>query len=219
MVKLKQVNNRIKWVDIYKGLAILLVVLGHTTGLFNPYIYQFHMAAFFFISGYTSRLEEKGLFQTWLSKGYTIYLPYVSFFLLTLIFIWILDATNFYSVLFKDPYPGILFSLNEFVEHRIHINILGATWFLITLFGIYVIQRLVLFLCFNHAGWSYTLSSLIIFLTGYGIIRASIFIPDGFWYLIFIGQFYFSLGLCGLAKRLASSRIDTMALHSPILDS
>lgn len=186
--------TRINWVDIYKGLAILLVVVGHTTGLFNPYIYQFHMAAFFFISGYTSRLNEKGLLQTFVAKGYSIYLPYVSFFLLTLFFLWLLHKTGFYPALFRAPYPGILFSLQEFVDHRIHINILGATWFLITLFGIYVVQRTVLLLCFNRAGLSYALVSLAIFLTGYGIIRASIFVPDGFWYLVFIGQFYFSLG-------------------------
>lgn len=193
-------SNRIKWVDVYKGLAILLVVVGHTTGIFNPCIYQFHMAAFFFISGYTSRLGEKGLLQTAVSKGYSIYLPYVSFFLLTLAGIWLLQISGFYPLLFKDAYPGVLFSLREFLDHRIYINILGATWFLITLFGIYVVQRLILLLCSDRAGLSYALISTAVFLTGYGIIRAAIFIPDGFWYLIFIGQFYFSLGYLASQK-------------------
>lgn len=194
-------SNRIKWVDIYKGLAILLVVVGHTTGQFNPYIYQFHMAAFFFISGYTSRLGEKGLLQTAVAKGYSIYIPYVSFFLLTLAGVWLLNFSGFYPILFKDAYPGVLFSLREFIDHRIHINILGATWFLITLFGIYVVQRLILLLCSDHAGWGYALISTAVFLTGYGIIRATIFIPDGFWYLIFIGQFYFSVGYLAAQNR------------------
>lgn len=35
-------QDRIEWIDIYKGLAIILVVIGHATGLFNSYIYQFH---------------------------------------------------------------------------------------------------------------------------------------------------------------------------------
>lgn len=186
--------QRIRWVDIYKGLAILLVVVGHTTGLFNPYIYQFHMAAFFFISGYTSKLGERGLVQTWAGKAYSIYLPYLSFFLITLALVWLLYLTGGYSALFKDPFPGFMFSLTEFPAHRIYINLLGATWFLITLFGIYVVQRTVLFLCFERAGTLFMLASAALFLTGYGIIRATIFIPDGFWYLIFIGQFYFALG-------------------------
>ena len=46
-------KNRISWCDIYKGIVIILVVVGHATGKFNQYIYQFHMAAFFLISGYT----------------------------------------------------------------------------------------------------------------------------------------------------------------------
>lgn len=193
-------GNRIKWVDIYRGLAILLMVVGHTTGLFNPYIYQFHMAAFFFISGYTSRLDEKGLLQTWVTKGYSIYLPYVTFFLFSLFIIWLLHLTGFYPVLFKDPYPGIRFALREFMHHRIHINTLGATWFLITLFGVYVVQRLALLLCSNHAGLGYGLISLTIFIAGYGIIQAPIFVPDRLLDLIFIGQFFFSLGYLASQK-------------------
>lgn len=40
-------NHRIQWVDVYKGIVIILVVIGHATGLFNSFIYQFHVAAFF----------------------------------------------------------------------------------------------------------------------------------------------------------------------------
>ena len=43
-------NKRIVWVDIFKALAIILVVVGHATGKFNQYIYLFHVSAFFFIS-------------------------------------------------------------------------------------------------------------------------------------------------------------------------
>jgi fucose 4-O-acetylase-like acetyltransferase len=187
-------EQRIRWVDVYKGLAILLVVVGHATGLFNSYIYQFHMAAFFFISGYTSKLGERGLIQTWVGKAYSIYLPYFSFFLITLGLVWLLNIVGGYSALFKDPFPGFVFSLSEFPAHRIYVNLLGATWFLITIFGIYVVQRFVLFLCFERVGTLFMLVSVALFLTGYGIMRATIYIPDGFWYLIFIGQFYFSLG-------------------------
>lgn len=50
--------NRIEWVDIAKGIAILLVVLGHT-GLavgsaryLDAFIYSFHLPLFFVLSGY-----------------------------------------------------------------------------------------------------------------------------------------------------------------------
>lgn len=37
-------SERVLWIDIYKALAIVLVVVGHSTGKFNMYIYQFHLA-------------------------------------------------------------------------------------------------------------------------------------------------------------------------------
>ena len=52
-------NTRIEWCDIFKGIVIVLMVVGHCTGRFNSYIYQFHMAAFFFISGYVRKSSSQ----------------------------------------------------------------------------------------------------------------------------------------------------------------
>ena len=54
---------RIEWVDILKGLAIVLVVAGHmeyAEGAANPgrmLIYSFHMPLFFMLAGYTAALS------------------------------------------------------------------------------------------------------------------------------------------------------------------
>lgn len=61
-------SHRIEWVDIYKALAIVLMVVGHATGKFNGYIYQFHMAAFFFISGITANIEKKHFSELFFAK-------------------------------------------------------------------------------------------------------------------------------------------------------
>lgn len=48
-------------IDMFRGLGILLVVLGHTTGLpgeVHRYVYSFHMPAFFFLSGYLFQLDK-----------------------------------------------------------------------------------------------------------------------------------------------------------------
>jgi len=45
-------NRRIEWLDALKGLAILLVLIGHHSPPFVKYIYGFHMPLFFLISGY-----------------------------------------------------------------------------------------------------------------------------------------------------------------------
>lgn len=44
--------RRIVWVDVCKGIGIILVVLGHTGSPFVRLIYSFHMLLFFIISGF-----------------------------------------------------------------------------------------------------------------------------------------------------------------------
>lgn len=46
------VKNRIPEIDILKGIAIILVVIGHTRVPGNSFIYLFHMVVFFITSGY-----------------------------------------------------------------------------------------------------------------------------------------------------------------------
>ena len=59
-------KKRIDWIDTCKGIAIMLVILGHCItrmgstgieGIINLLIYSFHMPLFFFISGMNMKLE------------------------------------------------------------------------------------------------------------------------------------------------------------------
>ena len=43
---------RNKEIDIMRGTAIILMVIGHSGFIYKDYIYLFHMAVFFMISGY-----------------------------------------------------------------------------------------------------------------------------------------------------------------------
>ena len=47
-------TKRIEWIDIAKGIGIILVVIGHISQIevLNDIIYSFHMPLFFIISGY-----------------------------------------------------------------------------------------------------------------------------------------------------------------------
>ena len=83
---------RISYIDQLKGIAILLVVLGHVIGYNNcedsflwRFIYSFHMPLFMFISGYvaqmTFRIERFGWNETisfLIKKLRTLLLPMVT---------------------------------------------------------------------------------------------------------------------------------------------
>jgi fucose 4-O-acetylase-like acetyltransferase len=208
--------DRITWVDVYKGIAIILVVVGHSTGLFNPYIYQFHMAAFFFISGYTSNLKDKGLIQTAISKLYTIYLPYVSFFLITLTILSSLHMMNFYDVFFKNPFLGFTNSFAEFLNNRVYINILGATWFLISLFGICILQKILFYVCGNKTNVFYVLLTLFVFLYGYLLVKYNAN-SGNYWHSVFIGQFYFALGYVAMDKKFFYKLRNTLLVNCTMI--
>jgi fucose 4-O-acetylase-like acetyltransferase len=88
-------GTRSNIVDIVKGIAIGLVVYGHTAqgmihrswwvgpgAIFSDeFIYSFHMPAFFFVSGLfvMSSLAKRGSWQFAVDKLKTILYPYVVF--------------------------------------------------------------------------------------------------------------------------------------------
>jgi polysaccharide biosynthesis protein PslL len=80
-------KSRIIWLDLAKGIAIILVVFGHSLidiGLNNHYIYWFHMPAFFILTGMVftpPNIWKK--FKSFLSKRFKqLIIPYISFLVL-----------------------------------------------------------------------------------------------------------------------------------------
>lgn len=81
---------RIEWVDILKGIAILLVVVGHmeyAEGTANPgrmLIYTFHMPLFFMLAGYTAALSlsrNPNLLQFICRRFLSVMVPYICWML------------------------------------------------------------------------------------------------------------------------------------------
>ncbi|WP_460033583.1 acyltransferase family protein [Megalodesulfovibrio paquesii] len=73
-------KNRIVWVDHAKGVAIILVILGHLEipELWKDIIYSFHMQWFFFLSGYFFPKDKE--FKRLLAvRAQSLLLPYVVF--------------------------------------------------------------------------------------------------------------------------------------------
>lgn len=50
-------SERLNWIDAFKGLAMILIVLGHSLrlGVVHNFVYYFHVPAFFLIAGVVAR--------------------------------------------------------------------------------------------------------------------------------------------------------------------
>ncbi len=75
----------IDWIDSAKGLGVILVILGHFLGdsqfvFFNHFIYSFHVAFFFMLSGFIQSGKKNGAL---LKKTKRILLPFLAFTLLS----------------------------------------------------------------------------------------------------------------------------------------
>lgn len=78
-------SERVRWIDIAKGLLIVLVIFGHSqiNSLTKMLINSFHMGAFFFISGIT--FNQSYSFENFLLKKWkSLLVPYIFFCLVML---------------------------------------------------------------------------------------------------------------------------------------
>ena len=95
-------DNRLDWVDIYKGIAIILVVFGHSNSPITGYIYLFHMAAFFFISGYTTNFNSRSTTSYIINKIQTLVIPFFVINLAFYLFRFVLTSLGIEGFLYKD---------------------------------------------------------------------------------------------------------------------
>lgn len=192
-----QKKVRIAWIDYYKGLVIVLVVLGHATGLFNPYIYQFHMAAFFFASGYLDTTENKSWLKLVIDKFFSLWLPLFTFLVLFSGMDTFLVHNNWYSLIYRGTFPGFWVRLRDFVvQGNCGSPFLGACWFVVVLMGIILLQKAILLLLGGQKGLGYAGIAVFLFLMGYWMIECGNTLAVGPFRLdlVFLGNFYYSAG-------------------------
>lgn len=77
------VRKRIEWIDMAKGLGIILVICGHLSSCpipFKRWLYSFHMPLFFFLAGITFNYEKYKEIKVFLNnKLKTLFVPYFIF--------------------------------------------------------------------------------------------------------------------------------------------
>jgi acyltransferase len=83
-----QTTKRIHWIDICRGIGIILVLYGHlfVSDKNNYLIFAFHMPLFFFISGLVFKPTSKSLWETTKKYFRPLLVPYYVFAILTYLF-------------------------------------------------------------------------------------------------------------------------------------
>lgn len=183
----KTERQRIAWADTAKGIAMILVVLGHCgQSIFFNGVYYYHLPVFIMISGFLlSSNVDANPKQAIIKRLKSIMWPYFTFGLAAMLFHFILSVFSANSFSFKDELLLIVFWENN------------ANWFLPPLFfssAIYIlihtrrkeslktsiviclISYLVLYLAraMFHIAWR--ISPVFITIMSYGIVRQNVFL-------------------------------------------
>ncbi len=162
-------SKRIDWIDIAKGIAILLVIVGHTVD--NPsdvrhLIFSFHMPLFFILAGFTFKSKPwKDLLATSATRLLVPYLMVSLIWRIASTITWNLGpifTPDFFANWLADAFYGSG-SYFMFADHSI-----GAIWFLLALFvsrvafnaiakaferfGVHVALQAVLMVALGYAG-------------------------------------------------------------------
>ena len=131
-------KNRIKWIDILKGFAIVMVMYGHRVynadyealSIVRAEVYSFHVPLLFFLSGYVFNVSHYTSFRKFINKKIkSLIIPMVIFSIITIAFDYIYygmivgvksNATKDFiinrmiGIVFqcrKSPYMGLLWFL------------------------------------------------------------------------------------------------------------
>lgn len=157
-------NKRIEWVDIAKGIAIILMIIGHTVpygSKVRNFIFSFHMPLFFILTGYTIKeITYKHVIKSYVIKDFKrLVIPYITVEIIEQI----VNILQYKMTLREAIYTLRRSLLGYKISGWIPV------WFLMLLFGVkliyYVIEyifneySLIIYLLFSFVGK--TISSVV----------------------------------------------------------
>ena len=180
-------TNRIEYIDIAKGIGILLVALAHAdVTLFSPYlhrlIYSFHMPLFFFLSGYFFN-PEISFFALLKKRFHTILKPY-----LVTIFLIYMISLSFTNMRFATAIGRIAKSLYATGHYIDWVQL----WFLPSLFITSLFSFLLYRLVLIHISHRYLRWSFLLVMLAIGVYFINDFYPFS---ISLLGKHYELYGL------------------------
>lgn len=215
MTKVSQ--SRIEWIDIYKGLAIVLVVIGHATGLLNSYIYQFHVAAFFFISGWCAKFDGISFLKNLYKKTMTLIVPLVTLIIFWSIITNLMNVCGIYKYFNeKDTLLSIFEATNNFFKSGSMMNLMGAAWFVVVLFGAALLSHLIYIITF-HNKYAFIIVSIYVYIYGYYMMCNGEVLNYGV-DIAFVAQGYYGIGFF-LKKVLPATILSKRKWNSVLLSA
>lgn len=193
-------NSRYKFIDIAKGMGIILVLMGHFFIYRSPVtqvIYSFHMPLFFILSGIFLKGPDvdnegiRGVGRYVWKKTKRLGLMYVLFFVLSVAAVAVFDRKTY-------PLKRII---RAFLGERLRTFHMGPIWFLLALYIIVLIYGfLYVCKCSKWNSWVKLILMLVLLLGAYRLPEymerfewsfAPLFIN-----VIPMGLFFVLLGIC-----------------------
>lgn len=123
-----KLQNRLEYMDITKGIGIIMIVWAHTHGIFSTFCITFAIPLFFFVSGYFHN-KSINFLEFFKRKFFRLYLPFI---MCNLIFPTIVLLKRL--SLHLEIKNNIFYILQIFLTLKKDGFLFGATWFLASLF-------------------------------------------------------------------------------------
>ncbi len=129
---------RIKWIDIAKGIAIILVIIGHTTDVDSTrgLIFSFHMPLFFMASAFTMKYSDsiKMFFKKNIKSILKMFVIAYGLFICRRILNIVIGNSEFVGIrsFVINSTRAILYSRGvSFTNNGVHYDAIGMVWFLV----------------------------------------------------------------------------------------
>ena len=218
-------NERIQWIDIGRGIGILLVILGHAVSgpvrevsggaeLIYNFIYFFHMGLLMYLSGYMYKKNEerylkKGIKKVIGNKFKQLMIPYIVYsFLVFLVFSGAHKIEKLSAVLSNSDYGQLSF-VKWFMGMGIGNNIYSIhLWYIYALF-----VMIILTLCIKKVFGKKSRLCVVLTAIVFYLIKRNINLDDmGIINHVMTNYYWFAIGMCIDLETIGKNKVKIIAI-------